>query len=383
MTAASSPPFRLFTTLDAMLMRETATKAVACLALFTLLWLAPETLFRLTHALLDGRIALNQFGELLLFSLPSILEQSIPLGALFAGIFTFRRLSLDSELVSLWNAGIPLSRLMVPVLAVGFLLTASHALLQEVVTPLIGPRYETLKAHAGLSTTRPTSFATVLESPEGRWERFFLVDNILPADDHKPLQRVFVLDYAPTGMLSTIRKADTGQWDASRGAFQLNNSNTFFLNEQGLYVGSQAFAADWVALPQRAYTLLTESLENPKQMAWERLSRYIDLLKANKQPDDARFFEARLAQKVWIPLAATVFLGLGCLLGMEPTRSSRAYALVFGALLVFVYSVVTPACIHLAQLGLIAAWLAAGLPLAITVVVGLLFIRLRRRLERG
>ena len=68
---------------------------------------------------------------------------------------------------------------------------------------------------------------------------------------------------------------------------------------------------------------------------------------------------------------------------MEPTRSSKAYALVFGALLVFVYSVVTPACIHLAQLGLIAAWLVAGLPLAITVAVGLLFIRLRRRLERG
>ncbi|MFN8615173.1 MAG: LptF/LptG family permease [Vampirovibrionales bacterium] len=97
---------RFFSTLDTMLAHETANKTLACLVLFTLLWLAPETLFRLTHALLDGRIGLNQFGELLLYTLPNILEQSIPLGALFAGIFTFRRLSTHYELVSLWNAGI-------------------------------------------------------------------------------------------------------------------------------------------------------------------------------------------------------------------------------------------------------------------------------------
>ncbi|MFN8615172.1 MAG: LptF/LptG family permease [Vampirovibrionales bacterium] len=274
-----------------------------------------------------------------------------------------------------------------PVVAVGLGLTVLHGLLQEVVTPLIAHRYQVLRVQAGLNTTRPTSFTTVVESEAqagqpSRWERFLLIDNIVPADDHQP-QRFFILDYAPTGMLSHIRKAATGQWNPIRQGFELSQATRFDLNEQGLYVGSQSLATDFVAMPQRAYTLLEESLNNPKQMGWQRLTQYIGLLQANKQADDARFYQARLAQKVWVPLAATVFLVLGCLLGIEPTRSNRAYALVFGALVVFVYSVVTPACIHLGQLGVLPAVIAAGLPLAIACGVGVGLTRLRRQWERG
>ncbi len=390
---------RWWTLMDSMLFGDLLGLVAISLVLFTIIWLAPETLFRLTGILFEERITTSQFGELLLYHLPKILEQSIPLAALFGSIFLFRKLSVNLELISLLNCGISPNRILKPILVAGLLLMALHLGLQEGITPLTGPRYDKLKDKAGLSTVRPTSFTFVDKTPQGRWKTFFMMENIQPAEDGLPVQDVFLLQYtapkantmpknsvagANTGLiLSNIVKGETALWQPEQQRWRINNATIYTLDDDGLYTGSQQTPALHVTMPGAAYELLLESLQNPKQMGIGRLMNYVDLLRINEQEQDQHYYETRLVQKIVFPLSTVVFIIIGAFLGMEHARSRRHYAIIFGALLVFAHSILTPAFTHLGQLGLLWPWLAALLPLIFTSTMAYGLIQLRQRLEQG
>jgi lipopolysaccharide export LptBFGC system permease protein LptF len=390
---------RWWTLMDRMLFKDLLGLVAISLVLFTIIWLAPETLFRLTGILFEERITTGQFGELLLYHLPKILEQSIPLAALFGSIFLFRKLSVNLELISLLNCGISPNRILKPILVAGLLLMTLHLGLQEGITPLTGPRYDKLKDKAGLSTVRPTSFTFVDKTPQGRWKTFFMMENIQPAEDGQAVKDVFLLQYtapakaiatntpaagANTGLiLSNIVKGKTALWQPKNQRWRINNATVYTLDDDGLYTGSTQTDALYVSMPGAAYELLLESLQNPKQMSLGRLMNYVDLLRINEQEQDQHYYETRLIQKIVFPLSTVVFIIVGAFLGMEHARSRRHYAIIFGALLVFAHSILTPAFTHLGQLGLLWPWLAAIMPLILTSAKAYGLIRLRQRLEHG
>lgn len=384
-----------WTLMDTWLVQQLVGLIGLSLVLFTIIWLAPETLFRLTHILFDGRITPSQFGELLLYHLPSILEQSIPLAALFGSIFLFRRLSNNLELVTLLNGGIDPKRILRPIAIVGIALVLGHVALQEGITPLTGPRYDVLRQKAGISTTRPASFTFVDkdQSPvaKGRWKTFFLIENSQPIGDDRPVEDVYILKYGqiPDGLdkgalyLKYILKAPSAIWQKESSAWQLHQPMVYRLDEDGLYVGNQVVDSLNIAMPNTAYQLMMESLQNPKQMGFARLANYVNLLKINEAERDQRYYSIRLIQKIVFPLTTLLFIIVGAYLGMENARSRRHYAIIFGALLVFIHSILTPAFTHIGQLGVLPPLIAAILPLVTTLMASRGLVALRHRLEGG
>lgn len=386
---------RLWTTMDSWLVKQLIGLIAISLLLFTIIWLAPETLFRLTHIFFDGRISSGQFGELLLYHLPNILQQSIPLAALFGSIFLFRRLSHNLELVTLLNGGVSPKRIMVPIALVGIFIMLGHVVLQEVVTPLSGPRYDVLREKAGISTTRPASFTFVDKTPQGVWKTFFLIENSQPVGDNRPVEDVYILQYGQlpaTGSgvnsqgglyLKRILKAETATWQPESSTWALKQPIAYRLDEAGLYMGSEQLARVDIPMPDTAYQLMMESLQNPKQMGFGRLANYVNLLEVNEFEQDERYYRIRLFQKIIFPITTVLFIVVGAFLGMEGTRSRYHLAIIFGALLVFIHSIFTPAFTHIGQIGLVPPWLAATLPLVITLAVARGLFALRHRLEGG
>ncbi|MBY0403201.1 MAG: LptF/LptG family permease, partial [Cyanobacteria bacterium] len=109
---------------------------VFSIALFTVIWLCPETLFKLIQYVFSEQLTLSQAGTMLLYHIPPVLQQSMPIAVMMGSIFLFRRLSMNSEMVALLAAGISPRRLLWSVLWMGILFGGLHFAVQEWVTPV-------------------------------------------------------------------------------------------------------------------------------------------------------------------------------------------------------------------------------------------------------
>jgi lipopolysaccharide export system permease protein len=72
----------------------------------------------------------------ILFSLPSIVALSFPFGALVGALMSVGRLSSDNELLAMRASGIPLRRVLLPLLAMGLLLSVISFIMNDYFLPL-------------------------------------------------------------------------------------------------------------------------------------------------------------------------------------------------------------------------------------------------------
>jgi len=356
------------------------------LLLFTIIWLAPETLFKLTGLLFDGKLTPQQFGLLILYDLPNVLMSAIPMAVLFGSIIVFRQFSLNFELVNFFNAGIGLFRLMQPVLLMGLVFSLLHFGLQEWVIPETAPVFDALRQSVGLKSERKLNFTFVEKNHAGQWQRLMLVENIENYKKNGILEDFLIVNYAPDAKggvyIADMVTAKTGQWSPESGVWILNKGRRYQLDEEGVYRNNQPFQQYAFKTNDNPIDLLKASLNSPKHMPLDDLSRYIRLLRRGNQLQDVHFYEVRLWQKVAFPLASICFAVMGALLGMEPIRSRNHYALTFGALILFLYSVLIPFTSNFGSLGIVDPWVVVSFPLLAALILGTVLFNVRRAIEK-
>lgn len=383
----SSPWPTRWTRMDRYVSGLLFNRILLALALFTIIWLAPETLFKLTHYLFDGKITLSQFINLIGYNLPEILVQSIPLSTLFGSIFLFRALSLQLEYLSFLNAKIHPWRVLFPIALVGLLFVGIHLILQEQVLPVTAPRFDQLRETVGLRSPEEKSFSFVDKNEKGQWTQFALIGNTRPLLKQQPLTDFTFLTYQQDteGQLyiSSIVRAPQGTWNQNKAQWILEDGVEYLLNEDGEYKSNKAFSQAALPMNARAFTLIKENLKNPADMPFWQLNHYVQILKETGQHEDVPFYTSRLFQKLATPLASLVFVLIGAWVGMEKTRTNKHYALTFGVLLVFAYSILSPLSDHLSHLNILPGFLVAFLPLILTALFAKGLITLRERLENG
>ncbi len=371
------------TLLDRYVAKQLILMVLFGLLMFTVIWLAPETLFKLTQALMSGKITLWQFGQMVLYDLPETLENSIPMAVLFAAILLFRRLSLDLELITFLNAGVSPARLMVPVVAVGVLFAGLHFVVQELITPVTAPLYDHMQQEAGLKSVKNSNFTFVEKNRDNEWDKFMVIGQI--QDFPHELRDFVILYYSRDNMgglyISRILRSNTGRWDPERKVWFLYDGIDHELSEDGVYHENQTFKEQLVSMSKYPYQLLRFSLKNPMDMGQAKLSQYIHLLKEGGQLQDVGFYAVRLQQKIAFPLAAVFFALVGAFLGIEKTRSRNHYALTFGAILLFVYSISVPFTTNLGSLEVLPSFVVAWIPMGLSLGVAWVLVQFRRLVE--
>ena len=100
------------TLLDKFILSQVFGATLVCLILFIIVWIAPETLFKIIKKLLEDE--LTGYGAIrkLILEIPKVLAKAIPVGILLGSIFTFDRLSKNSELSILRGIGLSFNRIM-------------------------------------------------------------------------------------------------------------------------------------------------------------------------------------------------------------------------------------------------------------------------------
>ena len=107
--------FPKITIYDKYIFRQVAGATIGAVLLFTIVWIAPEILLNTIRDALDGKYDFHTAFILLYYELPKIVDKAIPVGLLLGTLFTFDKLSKDSEMTIFRAVGMSFQRIVAPV----------------------------------------------------------------------------------------------------------------------------------------------------------------------------------------------------------------------------------------------------------------------------
>jgi len=345
--------------------------ALAGLVLFILL----NIILSLSDLMVDRGIGMLTLLRLVVLKMPSLLVIAVPMSALFATFLGLGRLAHDREIVALESIGIPLRRILLPLIIAAAMIAGADFAIYNWGVPASEHAYQ--QALRGVIFRQGVPRITANAFFKGADNQFFYVRRY----DEEARTLHDVLIYDTTGRLFphaesrvTIITAETGHWTGA--AWELESGRVYGFDLEGplKYSGSYEHLA--IPLEQSVEEVLSRS-RTPAEMGIAELLRRIAAAGRTGQRADEYIVEAHL--KGALPLATIVFVLLGGALSLVFNPRSRAAGIVLGLLLVGLYQGALWWTQTLGRRGAMNPGLAAWVPDLVFGAFGLLlFLRVDR-----
>ena len=107
--------------LDKYLFNQIIGASFICIALFMIVWIAPETLVNIIKAVSTKSMTVTEGLKCVLFSLPLVLSKALPVGIFLGCLYSFDTMSKNSELTVIRGCGINFSRILIVPIILGSL----------------------------------------------------------------------------------------------------------------------------------------------------------------------------------------------------------------------------------------------------------------------
>ena len=111
------------TVYDKYIFKQVCITTIVAILLFTIVWIAPEMLLNTIKKVLEGDMTPKTGLLFLTCQLPLILSKAFPVGLLLGSLFTFDKLSKDSELTIFRAVGLPFRRIVAPVVVLSIIIS--------------------------------------------------------------------------------------------------------------------------------------------------------------------------------------------------------------------------------------------------------------------
>jgi lipopolysaccharide export system permease protein len=371
--------------LERYLLIPLAFSIIACLLLFTILWIAPEILLKLIQALQAHKITLSQLFMLLGLQLPSVVVQSFPIAVLVGCVFTVRKLSHDFELTALQALGISFPKIARRFLGLGVVLAGFYVLVQNVWLPWAGPTLQAQYAQHNIRKPPSQSFVLPITTIQttGTMAGSPLLDELLSVGNLQTntLNDVLLLKFYPKPPLL----ANSGISEKSASIQRLIQATEGTYTNQNTVVLKQALVAEFstdgtltsqriqpqevLTFPPETEQLLRFRATNPEFLSLSQLHAYQALIDRYSLPQAYEWLKARIIERYLDPIGLLVLLLIGLLLGQEAPRKRTAKPFTLAAVVIFCYLVAKPLALQLSYLGELSGWLAGGIPLMVLLVL--------------
>ncbi len=303
--------------------------ALAGLVLFILL----NVILSLSDLMVDRGVSMTTLLRLVLLKIPSLLVVAVPMSALFATFLGLGRMGHDREVLALESLGIPLRRILLPLLlAAAFVGVADFALYNWLV-PASEAAYQDALRQVIYRQGTPRITANAFF--KGQNDQFFYIRRF----DESSGKLYDVVIYDTTGRLFpqagtqvTMITADEGSWRA--GAWTLSAGTVYGFDREGQLVFTATIESLVIPIEQGVAELVSHS-RTPSEMGLAELGQRIAQARKNGQRVHEYVVESHL--KLSLPLAALVFVLLGGALSLAFLPGNRAVGIVLGLLLVAVF----------------------------------------------
>lgn len=335
---------------------------------FSLILSASMILFELVRAVVLSGMPLLVALQLFIFRLPTVVVYIFPMATLLAALLGFGRLSKDSEITAFRASGISLFRLIVPVLALGLMISVVNLVFNEIVVPEANQAAKNLLLETSTKKApRVEENVFVPEMERGALRRIFYARRM----KGKQLEGVIVSEFTD-GRLSQIINAKTAQYIPERSTWQFNDGTVYLLSEVGEYRHLIKFDQQYVAIKYTPADLSTGD-KSPDDMSIGELREFIKL--KEKMGVKVVDHKIQLNFKMALPFASLVFALLGAPLGLSPRRASSSIGLGLSIIVIFVYYVLIFTSFAFGELEWISPFLSAWLPNIVTGGLGFYILK--------
>ncbi len=339
-------------------------------AIFTVLIMAGTYLFKITEYTVKG-VALTTIFELTALLLPGILAKTFPMAVLLATLLGFGRLSSDSEVVALRAAGTSLVRLMMPVAAFGFAISALAFAFNETLVPAAALRASTLQNEittkiAG-SSLQPTYYPV---SENGKLLAIVVARDFNIAQ--RRLTEATVVSYDSEGHAGYMLQADRLQYHDDQdwridGAARLlsMDGRSFVIIKDGAWPRSMP------KLEVKPADIVAKNLKDLDSLSMSDMAERIRVARANPKIERSQIanLEYGYWNKISLPLAGLIYALVGAPLGIRNHRTGAAAGFWISVIIIFGYLMLANFMAIYAQGGVIPAYVASFLPLVIGLAV--------------
>jgi len=300
------------------------------------------------------------------FQLPLFILYSFPIAALIAAVFTIHGMTTHREVVAAKAGGISFYRLVVPLLAVGVLLTGAGLALTEVV-----PR-----------GNRRSAQILRDEDPRRNWRAEFVyrseggltwqVDRLTAADGR---MTNIVIERPPTGSNAGIHIVAASATYEAETAWTFQRGMLRWLRPDSTERAFEFEQLRMAGIDERPDELL-ESPREPEEMTYAEIDRLARIIQ--RTGGDANKLLVKREQKLSIPVAVLVVILLGAPLATSSRRGGTAFGVGISLGATILYLLLFKIFGALGVAGTLTPLAAAWLPNGVFFVGGLaLLVRVR------
>ncbi len=300
-------------------------------AAFTSIFFAGQHLLDLTKLVLQG---LNAFTaiQLVLLYMPSVIVFTLPMSCLVAVLVTFSRMSMDSEIVALYASGISLYRAVIPVIALGLIVSALAFGMSEYVVPGSARLSKEIQARAlkeELSSDKPFVFID-----KGTQAIIYVGGGFDAAT--RTMHEVIVTQR--NGINPTvIFQAENAQWKKGYD-WKLSNGlmRKFQPDGSTVTIAFNGLDTEQVELHENPDDILRRQ-RKPEEMSFGELKHFIGQLDGSVPVKELLDMKVDLYNKLAIPFAALVFAFVAAPLAIQRQRGNPSVGVGFSVLIIFMY----------------------------------------------
>ena len=351
-------PFKI-TIYDKYIFSQVFWATFAAILLFTVVWIAPEMLLNTIKKTLEGVYSAKTAILILFYELPKILGKAFPVGLLLGTLFTFDKLSKDSELTIFRAVGMSFFRILAPVFVLSLIVTAMCFVTYDKLIPLSCQKLMDIKGN------RPVTQYIYTQKDEGGHPKMAVVVSRFSMGD---MSNVIVLDfskkqYDDVHQLSEIYVAKTGKcyndhWD-------LKDLTEYKVNSDGIFQSIKKIKQMDILngeAAQNAFTLMSYSTKRDRDITNNDLKNYIELLKKESLTEEYRFMLNKYLQRFFHPFVCVLLAIMGTLLGFSKPREQRLVGFTIAIGCIFLYYITLPFFDLLAEKGILPPLITALFP---------------------
>ncbi|MBR6126541.1 LptF/LptG family permease [bacterium] len=355
---------KFLTVYDKYIFTQVLATALVAILLFTIVWIAPEMLLKTIKLVLEGEYTPKTGALILFYELPKILGKAFPVGLLLGTLFTFDKLSKDSEITIFRAVGMSFKRIIAPVLVLSIVFTGLCFITYDKLIPISCQKLADIKGAKGL-----TQFIYTKKDQKDRPAQAVIVSKFKKGN----MSDVIVLNFSKQIFndlhgLSNIHVAEKGKKGEDKEGLPcwiLNDITSYEINEEGIFHEISTKDEGEILTGQDAedaYLIMINSTKRDRDITNSDLLKYIKLLKREGIDETYRLMLNKYYQRFFHPFVCVLLAVLGCILGFSKPREQRLIGFTIAIGCIFIYYITLPFFDLLAEKGVLHPFLTAAFP---------------------
>lgn len=342
------------------LFKSVTTATLVCIILFMIVWIAPETLFNTIRDTMKGYFTFEVGVKIILYKIPEILGRALPVGLLLGTLFTFDKLSKDSELTVMRSFGLSFWKIVLAPCILAIFLSYFCFYVHDKMIP-----YASTNIIKIFNDVREGSFVHTIKDSNQTLKQIIIISKF---DSNGLIEGLTVLDFNKKSedSISALSQITFAQKAINIGKnWYLKDAKQYEISHKGVFSEIQQIKTYPIYNASEAklvHKLMLYSLKKQKEMTNAQIKEYLTLLKSQGFVDEYNYILNKFIQRYSHSFMCLLFAILGCLLGFSNAREQRLVGFTIAIGLIFIYYITIPFFDMMAEKSIINPFITATIP---------------------